>query len=327
MLSEMLSRLSKEYSFEAAKEFTGSKFADFVRHDLAIEARKRIPISRPDMLVKASVGQGGWASVPWLAYFDPIVTETATRGYYVVYLIDPRREVIYLSMNQGATDVYNEFGRAKGRDVLKRRASDISQRVSDHAAKFEDTAISLSSEEDLPLGYIAGHAFGRSYQAGSLDDRQFEADLEDMLAAYKSLIIRGGTTPIDIMNEESGTTDIEETRRYTLIRRIERSSRVRRAVLEEKAAICEGCELDPIKDYSYDGRLLNIPLDIHHAAPLFGLGEEETRLYRIPEDFMVLCPTCHRMIHKQSDPSDLDELKNKIRFKHMRAVSGFDFLS
>ena len=61
-------------------------------------------------------------------------------------------------------------------------------------------------QEKLPAGYVAGHAFGRVYQADTLDAQQFYEDFEIMLAAYKALVDRGGRTP-------SGA--FQKTRAYT----------------------------------------------------------------------------------------------------------------
>ena len=76
MLSDQLSRLATEYTYERAKPFTGSKFGEFVRHDIVVDAKKLLTPSPFDLKVKASVGQGVWASVPWLAFFDPLVFPT-----------------------------------------------------------------------------------------------------------------------------------------------------------------------------------------------------------------------------------------------------------
>ena len=66
-----------------------------------------------------------------------------------------------------------------------------------------------------------------------------------MLAAYEFLIDQGGTTPGDIMLEDAGSTSIEESRKYALSKRIERTSNVRPLVLKAVGAICQGCGLDP----------------------------------------------------------------------------------
>src|SRR6056297_2626321 len=214
MLADQLTRLATEYTYERAKPFTGSKFADFVRHDIAIEAKKILTFWPFDLKVKASVGQGVWASVPWLAFFDPLITETATKGFYVVYLINPDAQTITLSMNQGTTAIYNDFGQSRGRDVLKRRARDMADRVPEYAKYFSEATIDLGSLAGLPAGYEAGHAFGKVYNAGELQDRELGEDLHQMLLAYEALVNRGGTTPSELMQEEANGEDIEETRRY-----------------------------------------------------------------------------------------------------------------
>lgn len=318
MLSDMLARVAQEYVYARGKPFAGSDFANFVRHDVAKEAKKKLTFWPVELKVKASVGAGNWAAVPWLAFFDPLITETATQGFYVVYLVNPQDREITLSMNQGTTAVYKEFGRLKGREVLKRRAVDIAERLPEYTHKFSKQPIQLGSEDDLPMGYMAGHSFGRTYPLNELNDETVNQDLMEMLAAYRALVDRGGTLPVEFMQEEAGTNEIEETRRYILSRRIERSNRVRREVLAARKSICECCGFDPVKDFGYRGPPLKTPLDVHHAAPLRHLAEGETKRYQVPNDFLVLCPTCHRMIHKQEDASDLDALKQRMRFKLMR---------
>jgi len=56
LLADQLSKLATDYVYERAKPFTGSKFGDFVRHDIAVKAKKIITFSPFDLKVKASVG-------------------------------------------------------------------------------------------------------------------------------------------------------------------------------------------------------------------------------------------------------------------------------
>ena len=88
MLSQDLARVALEYVRERTGEFAGNEFGNFVRHDLVIEAKKQLTFWPFDLKVKASVGAGNWAAVPWLAYFDPLITDTATKGFYVVFLVN-----------------------------------------------------------------------------------------------------------------------------------------------------------------------------------------------------------------------------------------------
>jgi 5-methylcytosine-specific restriction protein A len=224
-------------------------------------------------------------------------------------------------MNQGTTAIYSDFGSVRGRDVLKRRARDMADRVPEFAKSFLVDPIDLGSKPWLPGACEAGHSFGKTYNAGALTDVTLEADLHNMLLAYDALVNRGGSTPGEPMQEEAGGKDIDETRRYIFARRIERSPKVRKGVLNAKPPICECCGLDPKRDYGFCGSTSETPLDVHHSAPLHGLAEGETRRYKVPDDFMVLCPTCHCMIHKIDTPSDLSKLKEKLRFKIMRVDS------
>lgn len=316
MLHDMLARIAREYTYERAKPFSNSEFGNFVRHDVAVEAKKRIVFLPYELTVKSSVGQGLWAAIPWLAFFDPLITSSATSGFYVVYLINPQTETIVLSMNQGTTAIYNEFGEMRGQSVLRRRAIDMRERVESHARDFDCNDIDLGSDASLPKGYMAGHSFGRTYRARGIQSDQFYKDLETMLSAYSALVDRGGTTPTDAMMEEAGSSDVNETRKYILSRRIERSSNVRRLVLERRGIVCECCGFNPSRHVNFSGPIVNAPVDVHHCKPIHHLAEGETRRYQIPNDFLVLCPTCHRLIHKQHDPSDLDLLKSNINFIH-----------
>ncbi|MEO0633714.1 MAG: DUF3578 domain-containing protein [Pseudomonadota bacterium] len=310
----MLERVAYDYAYERGKSFTQNKFSNWVRKDLAIEAKKQLLFLPYELRVKASVGAGNWAAVPWLAFFDPIITESATHGFYVVYLVNAQTSEIHLSLNQGTTAVYQEYGEKNGLEVLSRRAIDIRNRVEDFARYFECDKIDLGSSERLPQGYCAGHSFGRCYQAGKIDYDQFSLDLEKMLGAYAALVDRGGTLPSDAMQDEAGVGSIEETRKYVLSRRIERAPSVRPKVFQKRGIKCEACGLDPKSHYGFDGPIKNLPLDVHHAKAISHLAEGETRRYKIPDDFLVLCPTCHRMIHKQKDLADIEKLKNSIQF-------------
>ena len=322
-MHKMLERLAQEYAYQRMKPFAQSDFGNFVRHDLALEAKKKITFLPYDLKVKASVGSGNWASVPWLGFFDPLITETATRGFYVVYLINPQTNEITLSLNQGTTAAYESFGIPEGREYLRRTAVELFKRAGNFSKHFSSDPIDLGSLDSLPQGYMAGHAFGRTYAAGNINETQFTTDFENMLAAYEYLIEMGGTTPGEIMLEDAGLRSVEESRKYVLSKRIERAPNVRPKVLQAVGAICQGCGLDPKITYGYNGPLKNTPLDVHHAKPISGLSEGESRRYKIPDDFMVLCPTCHRMIHKQVDPSDLRRLKASINSGILRPKNRF----
>ena len=73
--------------------------------------------------------------MPWISVFDPAITTSATRGYYVVYLFLMRPElVVDLSLNLGTTAVREEFG-ARAREILQDRADLMRKRVAEFLAQ------------------------------------------------------------------------------------------------------------------------------------------------------------------------------------------------
>ena len=86
--------------------------------------------SRPDLLVNISVGQGNWATVPWIALLNTKITRSTQEGIYVVFLIATELDRIFLTLNQGTTNLVRELGQREAQkrmlDVAsKTRALDI----------------------------------------------------------------------------------------------------------------------------------------------------------------------------------------------------------
>ena len=119
--------------------------------------------------------------------FDPAITTSATRGYYVVYLFHAEQPMVHLSLNQGTTAVREEFA-GQARAVLSDRAELMRKRVAEFAAELPVTSIELGSTARSSLarprgcrGIMSlGHALGVSYSLAALPD---EATLRQHLQA------------------------------------------------------------------------------------------------------------------------------------------------
>ena len=112
--------IASKYLAARAKPLKDHPVAQFLRHD-AVEAVTLAlgPIGR-NMIVQGSPGQGNWAVIPWVAVFDPVVTTSATRGHYVVYLFSADMRRLYLSLNQGTTAAHDEFGSHANAELERR---------------------------------------------------------------------------------------------------------------------------------------------------------------------------------------------------------------
>lgn len=52
--------------------------------------------------IEGSIGNGQFASIPWLAIMNKEVTEQASQGFYIVFLFSADGERVYLTLNQAA---------------------------------------------------------------------------------------------------------------------------------------------------------------------------------------------------------------------------------
>lgn len=76
---------------------------------------------------------------------------------------------------------------------------------------------------------------------------------------------------------------------------------------------CEACGTDMSAIY---GKLGQNYIELHHKVPYSDMNENETRMLT-DKEFCVLCPNCHRMIHKLPNAGDIDLLTRIIKLNKM----------
>jgi len=64
---------------------------------------KAILLGFGGLKVKASVGMGSWAEIPWIGMRNPYLTDNFEEGEYVVYLFAPNYDRLFLGLIQGVT--------------------------------------------------------------------------------------------------------------------------------------------------------------------------------------------------------------------------------
>ncbi|WP_420546834.1 MrcB family domain-containing protein [Curvivirga sp.] len=312
-LRASLKHVTENYQNAIKEVFTGHDLANFVRHDLRYALQEALGNS-PAYKVASGAGNSSWATIPWLAVLDPTITTSALRGYYIVYLISDDGKTIYLSLNQGATSIYKEFGEARGRIVLKSRASMMREKVSEYVLALNDYEVEFFSKLRLPKGYVAGHVAGIKYYVDSLpNEKQLLLDLEKMLKIYSVLEFRGGNETEILDSDERSAVLLKQTmterRRYSFHRRIDRNSAASRQAKKVHKCVCAACGFDFKNTY---GTLGEGVIEAHHKIPLSDLKEGEVMEYDLLNDFVMLCSNCHKMIHKMDDPSDVQALIDLI---------------
>ena len=309
-MHDALVHVGRSYASAVAEPFLAHPLANYVRKNLRDALEVSLGADARTFLTKASAGAGNWSAVPWAAVFDRFVTDSATRGYYVVFLFSTDRDLVYLSLNQGATAVLEEFG-SGGYRILHDRAELMRARLPEYTELFPVKKINLGSSLALPKGYEAGHALGKAYSLANLPhDDSLRADLQEIVRAYLSLTFRGGVDPtpesssgtLDDGAKSSGSQTLIEIRRYRMHRRIERNDRASREAKKHHGVICQSCNFDFGKVYGELGRGY---IEAHHLRPLGDLDEGIPVSYNVATDFAVLCANCHRMIHRTAEPANL----------------------
>jgi hypothetical protein len=143
---------------------------------------------RPTLAVKASIGQGNWAAIPWIALLDSRETDKIQRGVYCVYLFREDMSGVYLTLAQGVTELKKQYGGdSKAREQLRSRAMHLRRWCEDldHHGFALDESIDLRTRGTLGKNYEASTIAHKFYAAGSVpDDLALDDDLEAVLTAY-----------------------------------------------------------------------------------------------------------------------------------------------
>lgn len=140
---------------------------------------------------------------------------------------------------------------------------------------------------------------GKGMGHGGAGDRRVWGDWAhraDELAQAVALIrVRGET---DDAPEDTGEDEeYEAPEGRILFREHRRYERDRKLVAKKKAAVlkktgrlaCEVCDFESFEAYDVEG-----VIDVHHVVPLHKIGESVTTM----NDLALVCPTCHRVLHK-----------------------------
>lgn len=184
---------------------SGSTIEDYpdIQERISTKAKEAVyatvDISDDDYKVSPTMGQTSVAHIPYLPIERRDETESTQMGIYIVYLFDPIEDVLYLTLNQGATEAQRTSSRTDVRPnsvtILERHAEDYRHRV-DTPAGFSAAPAELSEELQRSSKYNAGAVVTKAYEPADLEEEaQVAADLQRLLETYDSLIEDLYSTP------------------------------------------------------------------------------------------------------------------------------------
>ena len=298
--------------------FGGHPLHDLVERQLVDSVAYVLGDRASQYRLRGSIGQGDWTQTPWFVLLDPAVTTEVGRNYYVVYLLSHGAERLYLAIAQGCTVLKDTVGIPKAKEALRRRASVM-------RGKTEPLASRLS-RLDLDLNVGASVWRGKLYEAGSVlaveydcanfpSEESMIADLHEALDLYGTLRREGGWTTEDEIVEEANEDKVpdkglKQFKRYRQHRTIDRDPGHSKMVKKCQGTRCRGCDFEMSEIY---GSTADGIIDAHHLVPLNTLDDGAMITFDPHKDFAVLCPSCHRAIHRMEDPSDIEALRKALR--------------
>lgn len=134
----------------------------------------------------ASAGKGMWSAVPWIGIFDRQITTSAQRGVYIVYLFSADGESLYLTLNQGCTDLTREYGGREANRRMKENTARIRAALDARGFAADDGAVLGDHLPPLAQGYQNGVIFYKHYDKSALPpEDSLRQDLADMLRIYQ----------------------------------------------------------------------------------------------------------------------------------------------
>jgi 5-methylcytosine-specific restriction protein A len=324
-LRTALELVLQEYKAATSTDFKKNPVAAFLREDLPETVRgvlsNAFGEAADDYLVKGSPGAGNWVKCPWCAILDPVITDSAERGFYPVYLFREDFTGVYLSLNQGVTDVREQY-KAAGKKALKSRAVDFRNRLGKDELEgtLPDIDLRPASTGNFSADYQAGNIAGFLYAADALPSNELlVADLVKMLGKYELLISStANMVGTALEPEEQDNALIEDHSAFRLHRAIERNPRIAKKVKEVHGFNCQACGFSFPE--TYPGIEKSLYIEAHHLVPVAELKGK--KVSRNPKtDFAVLCANCHRMIHRYPEPWDLAGFKTTLKLNSSAVVA------
>ena len=165
-MREQIQRFMKDCPVAKSQSFGDNPFGIFVRTDIPAAFYETGLIDRNKYLVQGSVGVGNWAMIPWICIFDRSITTSATKGIYIVYLLSKDSKRLYLTFNQGCTEISNSHGKRETIRIMRENADEIVSYTDAHG---------FSVGDDIDLGERLT-SLGQYYERGTIYYKKYDVD-------------------------------------------------------------------------------------------------------------------------------------------------------
>lgn len=308
-LREGLFRVLNEYIPTASREnIAQNPLAEFLRNDLPVTIFKILG-EDGRLMCKGSAGQGNWARGPWAAIFDKLITTTAQSGYYPVYLFREDMAGVYLSLNQGMTEVKNTY-KSDAKTALISRASNYRAMLGTKPGFLQEIDLSPSSPSNDTAFYEAGSIYAKFYSKDKIpSEDQLIVDLHAIMELYEQLKFTndGGAKKPQLEDDAPPGLHFEDATRFRIHKEIDRNPALTKDVKKLHGYTCRVCGMTFEERYGEIGQGF---IEAHHLRSLASIKGEKVA-YDPIKDFAVLCANCHRMVHRSGILDDMEKFKRE----------------
>lgn len=180
-LSSMIADAAKQYPEAKNGIFAGAPIGEIIKNEIPNLLRNKLSLT--GYIVKGSIGNGQFASIPWIAIMDQEITKSTTKGIYIVFLFSSDGERIYLTLNQGVTYFSeNKYDDSKIKDI----SSKLFEMFPGSKALRQD--IDLNSSTTLGKGYEATTVSAFEYNTSDMPtEEKLLDDIESLLNDYSKV--------------------------------------------------------------------------------------------------------------------------------------------
>ncbi len=209
-LTQSVNCFLEQYIPAKKQQFAGNQVASFIRDRIPSLIYSTNIVDRHKFLIKGGVGQGQWATVPWLCIFNQSITTTVTKGIYIVYLLSSDGNSLYLTFNQGCTDIKNNHTKRETINIMRERANEIINKI-DSRGFLSDTNIFLGNGlTELAELYQKGTIFYKEYKKNNIpSEEELREDLSKMIEIYDDYV-NNLKTNNNSVNKNTAKTGVEK---------------------------------------------------------------------------------------------------------------------
>lgn len=185
-IQEIVNKILNEYVACKKQPFAGHPLGIFFRNEIPNEIYNTGIVNSKDYLITGSVGQGNWATIPWVCIFDREITTSATKGVYIVYLLAKDGNTLYLTFNQGCTKIRENNSKKDTIKIMRQNAAQIVAKIDSRGFATDENINLGDGLTELAELYQKGTIFYKAYRKGSVpSETELQADLTKMMDIYR----------------------------------------------------------------------------------------------------------------------------------------------